>query len=119
MSTTPAFRDESHFRETLKRTLDRVENAFDSIDPDVAECTNQFGALAITFADGQKCILSAQPSVQQLWMAVASRGIAFHFDYDSAGARWVDDKGKGIELYAYLEQFLSERIGRPFAFPQI
>jgi CyaY protein len=69
----------------------------------------QQGALSIVFADGSRCILSAQPSVRQLWMAVASRGIAFHFNHD--GAAWIDDKGRGIEALSYLKTFVKEQSG--------
>ena len=95
----------------MKETLDRVESAFDRIDPDLAECNVQFGALTILFPNGSRCILSSQPSVGQLWMAVAAKGIAFHFDYDPAARVWRDDKGQGIELFAHLRTFLQESTG--------
>jgi iron donor protein CyaY len=110
------FTDEAHFRDVMKRTLDRVEKSFDNVDPDLVECSLQFGALTLQFSDGQKCILSAQPSVSQLWMAVASRGIALHFNYDHTQGVWMDDKGHSIELFQYLEKFLTEKSGEPFFF---
>lgn len=109
------FQSESEYRAVMKETLDRVEKAFDAVDPDVAECSVQFGALTILFPDGSRCILSSQPSVGQLWMAVASRGIAFHFDYDPQVRVWKDDKGQGIELFAYLQQFIRETTGLSIA----
>ncbi len=110
------FRDEAHYRSVIKNTLDRVERAFDDIDPDVAECSVQFGALTILFPDGQRCILSSQPSVEQLWMAVASKGIAYHFDYDLASGEWQDDRGEGIEAFSFLRTFLRERTGLELSF---
>ncbi len=100
----------------MKNTLDRVERAFDDVDPDVAECSVQFGALSIVFPNGQKCILSSQPSVQQLWMAVASKGIAHHFNYDRPSGEWRDDKGQGIEPLAFLHAFLKESVGLDLRF---
>lgn len=94
----------------MQGTLERVERAFENVDPDVAECSVQFGALSIVFPNGSKCILSSQPSVQQLWMAVAAKGIAYHFDYDAATGRWRDDKGQGIEPLSFLEKFLKETV---------
>lgn len=105
------FIDEAQYRSVMNSTLDRVERAFADVDPDVAECSVQFGALTIAFANGQKCILSSQPAVQQLWMAVAAKGIAFHFDYDSKRAEWRDDRGQGIEPLAFLKAFLKESVG--------
>lgn len=102
------FRDESHYRSVMKETLDRIEKAFDTVDPDVAECTVQFGALTIQLPTGARCILSSQPSVAQLWMAVAAKGVAYHFDYDLGKKAWWDDKGEGIEVLTYLQAFLLE-----------
>jgi CyaY protein len=113
---TGDFKDEAEYRSVMKSTLDRVERAFNDVDPDVAECLVQFGALSIIFPNGSKCILSSQPSVQQLWMAVASRGIAYHFDYDAKAGEWRDDKGEGIEPLAYLRKFLKESVGLEMSF---
>ncbi len=100
--------EEKVYRERVQAIFSKVEKAFDSIDPDVAECDQSQGALSIVFSDGSKCILSAQPSVRQLWMAVAAKGVAFHFDYEEATGRWLDDKGRGIEATQYLRDYLRE-----------
>ncbi len=110
------FTDEAQYRSVLKGTLDRVERAFRDVDPDVAECTVQFGALSIVFPNGQKLILSSQPSVQQLWMAVAAKGIAYHFNFDAKIGEWRDDKGQGIEPIAFLTKLLKESSGLELRF---
>lgn len=110
------FRDEAHYRETMAVTLGRIEKAFYDVDPDIAECNVQFGALTILFPDGSRCILSSQPSVGQLWMAIASKGIAYHFDYDPALAEWRDDKGDGVEPLAFLKKFMAESAGLKIQF---
>jgi iron donor protein CyaY len=110
------FTDEAQYRSVMKSTLDRVERAFDDVDPDVAECNVQFGALSIVFPNGQKLILSSQPSVQQLWMAVASKGIAYHFNFDRPSGEWLDDKGMGIEPLTFLVKFLKESVGLDLRF---
>jgi iron donor protein CyaY len=100
--------DENEYRKIVKETLSRIESAFEAVDPDIAECDQQFGALTIRLVDGSRCILSAQPSVRQLWLAVASKGVAFHFNYVSADRQWVDDRGQGLELISYLKAYLLE-----------
>jgi CyaY protein len=110
------FKDEAEYRAVMKTTLDRVEKAFDDVDPDVAECSVQFGALTIQFPDGSRCILSSQPSVGQLWMAIAAKGVAYHFDYDPGKGEWRDDKGEGIEVLSCLERFLKEHSGLSIRF---
>ena len=97
---------EPEFRQSVQATFDRIEKAFESVDPDIAECEQSLGSLTITFSDDTRCILSVQPSVRQLWLAMAAKGTAIHFNYDSG--RWVDDKSKGIELVAYLNGYFQD-----------
>jgi frataxin-like iron-binding protein CyaY len=47
--------------------------------------------------------------VRQIWLAAASKGIAYHFNYDSG--RWLDDKGKGVELLGELKKLVQEAAG--------
>lgn len=110
------FESEATYRAKIKESFDRIERAFEMIDPDLVECSVQFGALTLVFSKGQKCILSAQPSVRQLWMALASHGKAYHFDYDSGAGVWRDDKGEGLELFSYLEKLLKEMTDLNFSF---
>ena len=102
---------EKEFREKLQVVYDRVEGAMENVDPDVVECEQSVGTLTLILSDGRKCILSAQPSVRQLWLAIASRGTAYHFNYDPAAELWKDDKGQGIELYEFLRGFFKEVTG--------
>lgn len=103
------FKSESEFRAAVKKVLDPVESCFDQIDPDVAECFSQMGALTIQFSDRSKCILSSQPSVQQIWLALAAKGIAYHFDYSLEKYQWIEDKTKCLELTQVLKSFLIEK----------
>jgi len=103
--------DEREYRQKIQDVFDRVQDAFENVDPDIAECDQSQGAMTISLADGSRCILSAQPSVRQLWMAVASRGVAFHFNYDAGQASWIDDKGRGIEAVSYLKTYLKDATG--------
>lgn len=103
--------EEKQYRDLIDALLNRVFKAFDSVDPDIAECELQHGALNIKFASGARVILSAQPSVRQLWLAVASKGVAFHFNYDAQKRMWLDDKGQGIEPVSYLEAHVKEVTG--------
>jgi CyaY protein len=102
---------EAEYRGEIQRTFDRIEAAFADVDPDRAECEQALGAMTITLADRSRCILSSQPSVRQLWLALAAKGTAYHFNFDAAVRRWVDDKGKGIELIEFLQGFFRKEIG--------
>jgi CyaY protein len=105
---------EAEFRKILQSTLDRIEKAFADVDPDVAEAEQSLGSMTITFADRSRCILSAQPSVRQLWLALASRGTAYHFNWDAAHSQWRDDKGRDVELLSFLEGYLRDITGQSF-----
>jgi frataxin-like iron-binding protein CyaY len=71
---------EPDFRAKIQSTFDRIEKPFEGVDPDIAECEQALGSMTITLSDKSRCILSAQPSVRQLWLALAARGTAFHFN---------------------------------------
>lgn len=107
---------ESEYRALIQAAYDRVMTAMDDVDPDVVESDLSQGTLTLQLADGARWILSGQPPVRQLWLAVASKGRAFHFDYDVATGKWRDDKGEGLELYSYLESLLAEVAGLKIRF---
>ncbi|HEX9842139.1 MAG TPA: iron donor protein CyaY [bacterium] len=111
MSTQAAAMSESEFRQLAKAIYDRIEAEFDEVDPDQVECEVAQGALTLTLADGARWVLSQQPPVRQLWLAVASKGRAYHFDYDAASGSWRDDKGEGLELLSCLQGLLAEVAG--------
>ncbi len=102
---------ESEFRKRIQLLLNRIETAFAPIDPDIAECEQSMGALTITYAGQSRCILSTQPSVYQLWLALAARGTAYHFNYNGTSGQWLDDKGRGIEVVSFIENYTKETTG--------
>ncbi len=102
---------EAEFRKRIQDVFDRLEKAFSDVDPDVAECEQSMGSLTITLADRSRCILSSQPSVQQLWLALAARGTAYHFNFDPSREVWLDDKSQAIELFAFLTSYFQESTG--------
>lgn len=110
--------DETEYRSLLKLTFDKIEHALMDVDPDLVETTSQFGVLTLVFGDQSKLILSAQPSVRQLWLAYAAKGVAHHFNYDDAQKKWLDDKGKGLEVVSYLKTILSQQTGLNVLIPE-
>jgi CyaY protein len=92
--------DEAQFLKLADKTFKRVMDAFDAIDPDVAEAYMAADVLTIAFANGIRCVLNTQRPVRQLWCA--ARASAWHFDYDEASGQWRSDKNREDELFAVL-----------------
>lgn len=103
--------EEKEYRQLVDQAFHSIERAFDNVDPDQAEFELSQGAVTISFADRTKVILSTQPSVRQIWLAAAARGIAHHFNYDQGSSRWIDDKGKGLELMSFIKGLIRDQAG--------
>lgn len=108
--------NEVEFRKKIQETFDRIERALVDEDPDQVECENSHGSLTLRVSDGSRCILSAQPSVRQLWLALAARGTAHHFGYEPLSGTWTDDKGQGLEVLTLIEKYIVESTGRKIRF---
>ena len=101
--------DEKTYRKLLDDTLERVDRAFDSVDPDLAESNPSQGALTVTMRGGHRLILSPQPSPRQLW--IAFRDQAWHFDWHVDRQCWLDDRGRDIEAMALVVQLAKQAAG--------
>jgi CyaY protein len=94
--------DEKRYRDLLDDAYARVDRAFETVDPDVAEVAMEQGALTILFLGKQRLMVTPQPSPRQLWVAFRDR--AWHFDWDETRRAWLDDRGEGVELFALVEE---------------
>jgi iron-sulfur cluster assembly protein CyaY len=98
--------DEKQYRHLLDDTFARIDRAFESVDPDVAEVSLSQGTLTITFFEKQRLMLTPQPSPRQLWVAFRDR--AWHFDWSAERHAWLDDRGQNIELLDLVERTTRE-----------
>jgi len=96
--------DESRYLQLAHATFDRIQNALDDVDPADVDVDSAGDVLTLTLKDGARCIVNTQRPTKQIWLAARSR--AWHFDWDEAGARWLDDKGTGAELLATLKEIV-------------
>lgn len=97
--------DERRYLELAETALKRVIAAFDDVDLDEADLDTAGDVVTITLrpeASRRKIVLNTQRPTRQLWLAGGAR--AWHFTYDEASARWVDDKGTGAELFTTLSE---------------
>ena len=94
--------DEKRYRQLLDDTFARIDRAFESVDPDLAEVSLSQGTLTVTYLEKQRLMLTPQPSPRQLWAAFRDR--AWHFDWSEERRAWLDDRGQGIELLELVER---------------
>jgi CyaY protein len=106
--------DESTYQKLVGDTFRRVEDAFEDVDPDQVDVTSTGDVVTLAFANGVRCVLNTQRPVRQLWLAAKAQ--AWHFDWDASGRRWIDDRGRGIELTAQLRDIVKEQCGLDVAF---
>ncbi|MGB8295204.1 MAG: iron donor protein CyaY [Polyangia bacterium] len=92
--------EEKQYRQLVDDAFRRIDAAFEKVDPDLAESTFSQGTLTIVFRETQQLILSPQTPTRQIWVAFRDR--AWHFGLRPEGDGWVDDRGKGIDLYALI-----------------
>ena len=91
---------DGEYHAIISKTFRAIEDGFADVDPDAVELTSTGDVLTLTFKGGLRAILNTQRPVHQLWLA--ARAEAWHFDWDAGGKRWVDDRGRGLELGAEL-----------------
>jgi CyaY protein len=106
--------DESTYQQLIGETFRKIEDAFEDVDPDQVEVTSTGDVVTLSFANGVRCILNTQRPVRQVWMA--ARAEAWHFDWDEAKRRWIDDRGRGLELTEQIKKIVKEQSGLDVAF---
>ncbi len=92
--------DESLYNQRISQAFKRILRAADAIDPDVLEADSTGDMVTLTAPSREKCIINTQRAVRQIW--VAGQGEGIHFSYDEARGLWLDDKGKGLELFRFV-----------------
>ncbi|QRN94649.1 iron donor protein CyaY [Archangium violaceum] len=102
--------DEAIYNQLIAAAFKRIVAAADALDPDVLEAESTGDMVTLTSASREKCIVNTQRAVRQIWVAGRSQGI--HFSYDSATGSWLDDKGKGLELFRFVADVVREISGQ-------
>jgi CyaY protein len=105
--------DESTYQQLADRTFRAIGDAFEDVDPEVVDCEIAGDVVTLAFPGGRKCVLNTQRPARQIWLAANAR--AWHFSWDPAQARWVDDKGRG-DLFATLGAIVKEATGVDLVF---
>ena len=104
--------DESTYNQNVASVFRRILDAVDQIDPDELEADTTGDMVTLTSRSGEKCVINTQRVVRQIWVAGKSQGI--HFSWD--GQDWMDDKGKGLELFAFIADVVQTISGQTLRF---
>ena len=101
-----------HLADAVFRQIEMVLDR--DVDSDLVDSERSGDVLTLTFPNKVKCVVNTQRPTRQIWMAARDR--AWHFSYDEARARWVDDKDPSGELFATLSRVLKEQANVDAAF---
>jgi CyaY protein len=106
--------DEPTFVQRADEAFRSIEDACESLDPDVVDCERAGDVVTLTLNGATKCIVNTQRPTRQLWFAANAR--AWHFSWDEAKRAWLDDRGLGEELFATVARVVNEGTGRVVRF---
>lgn len=101
--------NESTYEKLAGEAFRVIGDAFEDIDPDIVDCEIAGDVVTLTMRGAGKCIVNTQRPTRQIWLAASAQG--WHFSWDEVGKRWVDDKGRGDELYATISRVVKEATG--------
>ncbi len=101
--------DDSTYNQRVAQAFKRLLTALDEVDPDLVETDSTSDMLTVTSSKGEKCIVNTQRAVHQLWVAGGGEGI--HFSFEPGSGRWLDDKGRGLELFSFVSRVVRDMAG--------
>ena len=101
--------DESRYEQLAGDALSRVMDLFEDVEPEDADVDPSGDVIRIALRNGGHIVVNTQRAAHQIWLAGAQRG--WHFSYDEASERWMDDRGEGDELFATVRTLVRDAIG--------
>lgn len=101
--------DDKRYHEVADAALRRIENMLEDVDAEDVDVERAGDVVTLTFRSGKKAVVNTQRPTRQIWLAANAR--AWHFDFDETTSRWLDDKGKSVELLAKVADIVKESSG--------
>jgi CyaY protein len=98
--------DESRYQKLADEALGTIERLLDDVDAEIVDVERAGDVVTLTFASKKKCVVNTQRPTRQIWLAASAR--AWHFSFDEATGKWMDDKGQGVELFAQVAAVVKE-----------
>jgi CyaY protein len=106
--------DEPRYLRLVTDAFKRIEDALEDVDPAAVDLDAGGDVLTLTMANGVRCVVNTQRPTRQIWLA--ARANAWHFSFDEASSTWLDDKGRGDELFATLGKIVKEHAATDVTF---
>jgi CyaY protein len=101
--------DEPTYQKLADATFRAIGDAFEDVDPELVDCDSAGDVVTLTLRGKTKCIVNTQRPTRQIWLAARAR--AWHFSWDESKRQWLDDKGRGDELYATIAGIVKDAAG--------
>jgi CyaY protein len=101
--------DESTYQKLAEVALHEIETLLEDVDAEDVDIERSGDVVTLTFKNKKKCVINTQRPTRQIWLAADAR--AWHFAWDDASRRWLDDKGQGIELVDRVRAIVKEQSG--------
>ena len=100
--------DEARYQKLADAALRAIEDMLVDVDAEVVDIDRAGDVITLTFPKS-KAISNTQRPTRQIWLAANAR--AWHFSWDDASDRWLDDKGQNVELLAQVASIVKESGG--------
>jgi CyaY protein len=101
--------EEAAYNGLVSGAFKKILAAADQLDPDLIDAESTGDMVTLTSRSGSKVVVNTQRAVRQVW--VAGQGLGVHFSWDAGSQRWLDDKGKGLELLDWVKACVKTAAG--------
>jgi len=101
--------DERTYQKLADDAFRSIGDAFEDVDPEVVDCEFAGDVVTLTLPGREKCVVNTQRPARQIWLAANAR--AWHFSWDDTHKRWMDDKGRGDELFGTIARVVKQATG--------
>jgi CyaY protein len=106
--------DETTYQKLAEQAFRTIGDAFDRVDSEIIDCEVAGDVVTLTWKGGRKCIANTQRPTRQIWLAANAQ--AWHFSWDPTTSRWLDDRGRGEELFSTIARIVKDAVGVDVAF---
>jgi len=101
--------DESTYQRLADAALKTIVDAFEDVDSEKVDVDTVGDVVPLTLSGGRRCVVNTQRPARQIWLAANAR--AWHFSWDAAGQRWLDDRGRGDDLFGTIARIVKDGAG--------